>query len=56
MAETTAERAAQEAQEQRDWEAAAARAKALDEYEAKYADVHATPSLSSTSRCSCPSS
>ncbi|XP_072146562.1 uncharacterized protein [Setaria viridis] len=42
MAETAAERAAQEAQEQRDREVAAtARAKALDEYEAKYADVHA---------------
>jgi hypothetical protein len=42
MAETEAERAAREAQEQRDREAAAAaRTKALDMYEAKYADVHA---------------
>ena len=41
MVETATERAAREAQEQRDREAAAARAKALDEYEAKYADVHA---------------
>jgi hypothetical protein len=41
MAETVAERAARESQGQRDREAAAAHTKALDEYEAKYVDVHA---------------
>jgi hypothetical protein len=56
MAETTAERAAREAQEQRDWEAAAARAKALDEYEAKYADVHAAAIAVLNIKVSCPSS